>query len=107
VAQGSELHCLRDDRHVGRHFVDRILEVIGDPVDQKRDVIEQVLGWKDLSLVDCHAIGNTLQPTPGKLTPGIAKAIGEHIGKRAIVRGSSSYVVNLFREFRIALSVEE
>ena len=65
-AQRAQLHCLRDHRHVAGDFVDRISDVIGNAVEENRNVIEQLVGRENSVGLERNACSNAFQPTLGQ-----------------------------------------
>jgi hypothetical protein len=82
VTQRPELHRLRDDRHVDRHLGSRIFDVIGYPLDEEGDVIEELVSREDTIGVERDPIGNALQPFGGQLALRLPKVVREYTGER-------------------------
>ena len=70
MAERAELHGLGDDGHVDADLGGRILHVIGDPVDEEWDVIEEVLSREYAIPVERDATGDPVQPLQRQIVPG-------------------------------------
>src|SRR5438270_2546766 len=77
VPQLAQLHRLRDDRRVSRHFFRRILDVVGNAVDKNRYVVEEFLSWKNAIASDRHACGDALEPARRQFVAGSPEPIGQ------------------------------
>ena len=62
MAQRAELSRFGHDRHVDADLRGRILDVVGDAVDQQRDVVEELIRGKDPVGVDRDARRDPIQP---------------------------------------------
>jgi hypothetical protein len=70
VAKRAQLHRFRDDGRVEADDRRRILGIVGDSIDEQRDVIQQLFGGKDAIRIDGHPRRNPLQPDGGQLISG-------------------------------------
>ena len=67
ISQLTQLHRLRHDRSVRRDFFSRVLDVIGNAIDQKRNMVQEFLSWKNTLAFDRHARGDPLEPARGQV----------------------------------------
>ena len=86
VSQLAKLHRLGNHGRIGADGPRRTLEIVGDPFDQHRHMIEQVFGWEDAIGVQMDPLTDAGQPPPRQVVAGLAKAVGEDDGQRAIER---------------------
>ena len=68
MPQGPQFHGLPDHRHVDTDLGGRVFEVGGNPVDEKRDVVQQLIGGEDLVRINGDAFDNAFQPMACELT---------------------------------------
>src|SRR5437868_6273905 len=85
VPQLAQLHRLRDDRRVSRHFFRRILDVVGNAVDEQRYVVEEFFSWKNAIAFDRHARGDALEPARRQPVARSAKPIRKGARERTIL----------------------
>jgi hypothetical protein len=85
VAKRPQLHCFGDYRHVDADLSGRVLDVVGDAVDQQRDMIEQLVRGKDPIRLDRDPPRDFREPGARQLTLPFAKANRERGGQRTVV----------------------
>jgi hypothetical protein len=73
VAQRPQLHRFRDHRRFGVEILLRMREIVRDPVDEDRNVVEQLVGRKDPVRVDGDARRDAVEPPPDELLARLAK----------------------------------
>src|SRR5687768_17266669 len=77
VAQRTQLHRLCDNRRRFIQVTFGMLEIVGDSVDEERDVIEQLLSREDVFALERHAGIYSLEPARHQ----IFSRASQHIGK--------------------------
>src|SRR5437867_6292035 len=69
IPQLAEHARVDDDQRVGGDGLRRILEVVGDPLDEKGHVIEQIVGWENAIGGERNSVEDPLEPTAGEVGP--------------------------------------
>ena len=84
VAEGAELTGTKDDSRVGEDQVLGLLDEVGDPGDEERHVVEQIVCREDSLRVQRHPVGDALEPSARELHPRVTEQRGEGCRQGAI-----------------------
>src|SRR5215208_3992964 len=84
MSQRPELHCLCSYRSSSVEVEVLALEVIGNTVDQKRDVVQQLIGRKDLAWLDCHSSADSLEPPSNYFLSHASQLLCEELTRRLL-----------------------
>src|SRR5688500_16689239 len=77
MSEGTEFHRFGRDRGGGIELLFRVLEESGDPVDQERYVIQQLVARENLVVFEGDAGADSLEPAGNDVIPPRAKLFGE------------------------------